>query len=346
MASLCLDQLLNNRKSAPFILLNDTIKLSALTLLTEFGARALDEDHTLIVVLTESSPAAWFDRLKHSKNMNSYIIDAYTDPLGWDEPISKKDIHVVRDINDMERSILAPIIKKTQDTVRCTILIDSLSCFTMVSQQRTYQMMKALESLTTDSIRLVAVQHTDVRPPSSIGSPMIPDALNRLASVVITVEALKERTYYESQALLTGFVPQETFSYLTTTSNLITRGGLAKIEWRRKSGKVQYETNGFYLEGDSLVVVPVEQLTGMETKTAADINETEEEKPDIMSNLSFNLSLTDEQRKAKENIVLPYIKAQHTIEVEKEKSNSGNIYYEPDAADDFDDEDPDDDLDL
>ncbi|KAF7727489.1 Elongator complex protein [Apophysomyces ossiformis] len=216
----------------------------------------------------------------------------------------------------------------------------------MLSQPKTYQILKALESLTTDAIRLVVVHHSDIQPTTPPGLPAISDALDRLASVIITIEALKERTYYETQALLTGFIPQEAFSYLTTTSNQVDRGGIAKIEWRRKSGKVQYESNGFYLESGSLMVVPAERLTGLEAKKVDDAEETSEEQPDVISNLSFNLSLTDEQRKAKESIVLPYMKAQRTVEVEKEISNSGNIYYEPDAADDFDDEDPDDDLDL
>ncbi|XP_071839669.1 elongator complex protein 5-like isoform X6 [Apostichopus japonicus] len=64
--------------------------------------------------------------------------------------------------------------------------------------------------------------------------------------------------------------------------------------------------------------------------------------PDPTANLTFNLTLKDSERKAKENVVLPYTSRQ-------DKSSDGGqsqIFYEPDEADDFDEEDPDDDLDI
>ena len=177
------------------------------------------------------------------------------------------------------------------------------------------------------------------------------DSLNRLASVIIKLEALKERTTFETQAALTGFVPQDTFSYLTITSNCLTKGGIAHIEWRKKSGKVQYESNGFIMleENDALLhVVAANQLTLEKEQEPEPVEAMDvDKKSDPTANLSFNLSLTDEQRKTKENLVLPFMKAQQLeVSVEEEKKNGGLIYYDPDAADDFDDEDPDDDLDI
>lgn len=178
------------------------------------------------------------------------------------------------------------------------------------------------------------------------------DSLDRLASVIIKLESLKERTHFETHAALTGFIPQDVFSYLTVTSNCISKGGIAHIEWRKKSGKVTYESNGFILNGDLLDVVPTSQLTG----AVEENNQTDELQDDAMqldpkmdptANLSFNLSLTDEQRKQKEDLVLPYLKAQQfEVSIDEEKKAGGLIYYDPDAADDFDDEDPDDDLDI
>ncbi|KAI9318925.1 hypothetical protein BX666DRAFT_2025271 [Dichotomocladium elegans] len=89
------------------------------------------------------------------------------------------------------------------------------------------------------------------------------------------------------------------------------------LKSRKKSGKVQYTTE--------------------ETEDAVP------QQSDPMTNLSFNLSLTDDQRRAKGNVVLPYMNVQqqdHTYH------SIGTIYYEPDAGDDFDDEDPDEDLDI
>lgn len=179
----------------------------------------------------------------------------------------------------------------------------------------------------------------DTRVGSKTSLISMSDALQRLATVIITLDALPERTTFETQSALTGFVPIDTFSYMTTTSNLITKGGVATIEWRRKSGKVLYETNQFYLGRKGLVVMSQKDQK-QEVQVVAEDTLT-----DSMADLSFNLSLTDNQRKAKENVVLPFTKVQQGTP-ETQQVGGGLIYYEPDAADDFDDEDPDDDLDI
>ncbi|KAL7334181.1 hypothetical protein PS15p_202987 [Mucor circinelloides] len=350
MSSLALDQLLNNKKSSSFIFINDTIRLSALPILADIGKRALVDDKSLVVLLTETSPRAWRERFPVDKQNNIYIIDCYSDPHGWDDHVEKhtdSNAVQVNNIKDMEKLILSPILKKVMDTPNCTILVDSITPLAMISQHRAYQLVKALESLTTDAIRLAVGYHSDIKLVSKTGLAL-QDSLNRLGSVIIKLEALKERTAFETQAALTGFVPQDTFSYLTITSNCLTKGGIAHIEWRKKSGKVQYESNGFLLSDNGLLqVVAANQLTLEKEEEPEPEAMQVDTKSDPTANLSFNLSLTDEQRKTKENLVLPFMKAQQLeVSVEEEKKSSGLIYYDPDAADDFDDEDPDDDLDI
>ncbi|GAA5798392.1 hypothetical protein HPULCUR_003794 [Helicostylum pulchrum] len=348
MTSLCLDQLLNNKKTSPFVLVNDTIRLSAFPILTDIGKRAVDQTKSLIVLLTETSPSSWLQQFAPAQHDSICIIDAYTDPHGWDQPTLNKNL--VTDINNMEL-ISKTIIQRVAQTPNCTILIDSITPLAMISQYRTYRLVKTLESLTTDAIRLVIGFHSDIKFISKTGLNM-QDSLDRLASVIIKLESLKERTYLETQAALTGFTPQDTFSYLTVTSNCIAKGGIAHIEWRKKSGKVTYESNGFLLDDSGyLTVVPATQLTGVVVQETVESVEDDamqlDPKMDPTANLSFNLSLTDQQRQQKENLVLPYLKAQQLeVSMDEEKKNSGLIYYDPDAADDFDDEDPDDDLDI
>ncbi|KAI8870184.1 hypothetical protein GQ42DRAFT_19027 [Ramicandelaber brevisporus] len=69
-----------------------------------------------------------------------------------------------------------------------------------------------------------------------------------------------------------------------------------------------------------------------------------EDKNDPAANLSFNLRLTDEQRRAKDNVVLPYmIQESNTAPM---PDGGAEIIYQADEADDLDEEDPDDDLDI
>jgi len=64
----------------------------------------------------------------------------------------------------------------------------------------------------------------------------------------------------------------------------------------------------------------------------------------LTPHLSFNLSLTPEQQQSRANVPLPYA---HKGELDRQASqSSGAILYDPDSADDIDDDDPDDDLDI
>lgn len=59
------------------------------------------------------------------------------------------------------------------------------------------------------------------------------------------------------------------------------------------------------------------------------------------ANLTFNMNLTEEEKAAKDSVVLPYM---HHMAAEP--VSTGVIYYDEESDDDFDEEDPDDDLDL
>ena len=69
--------------------------------------------------------------------------------------------------------------------------------------------------------------------------------------------------------------------------------------------------------------------------------------PDVTSTLPFNLSLTENQRSAKDNVVLPYLpKASVGQDQKKPAIAGGKVFYEPDKEDDVDYEEPEDDFEL
>ncbi|XP_049617788.1 elongator complex protein 5 isoform X1 [Syngnathus scovelli] len=123
----------------------------------------------------------------------------------------------------------------------------------------------------------------------------------------------------------------------TSLINVVTgpRGDHAKITKRLKSGKVLQDEEVFSIKDDLTVV----------GQSKFSLAEPQEQRADPTANLTFNLRLSDSQREAKENLALPFV-------FSKEKkaallhTGSGRIVYEPDANDDYDQEDPDDDLDV
>ncbi|OAX42361.1 hypothetical protein K503DRAFT_790189 [Rhizopogon vinicolor AM-OR11-026] len=66
----------------------------------------------------------------------------------------------------------------------------------------------------------------------------------------------------------------------------------------------------------------------------------EEARPDPTQNVSFNLNLTPSQEKSRAQVPLPYAHEGKPV------TTAGAILYDPDSADDIDDDDPDEDLDI
>lgn len=127
-------------------------------------------------------------------------------------------------------------------------------------------------------------------------------------------------------------------SVITLVPGSIENKYRAKITKRIKSGKVLQDELLFSVNEDSTVTIH---------KSNSDPQQTEhkELEMDPTANLTFNLRLSDREREAKEKLSLPFV-----FSKEKKKAllhpGAGRIMYEPDANDDYDLEDPDDDLDV
>lgn len=135
--------------------------------------------------------------------------------------------------------------------------------------------------------------------------------------------------------------------YLATSVVIVAPGmkgdeAVAKITKRSKSGKVLQDEEVFSIR-DDLTLIVQSKPSQLGHKQA----DPEEQEMDPTANLTFNLRLSDTEREAKEKLALPFV-------FSKEKKTallhsgpgSGRILYEPDANDDYDQEDPDDDLDV
>nr|KAJ3419363.1 hypothetical protein HK105_007050 [Polyrhizophydium stewartii] len=160
--------------------------------------------------------------------------------------------------------------------------------------------------------------------------------------------------------------------------------GVASVVFKKHSGKVVRETTGFRItrkSGETRIEL-VARPTAIPVPAVPEPDVKASQAPDPAANLSFNLSLTDEQRQQRAQVVLPYLQAQQiqtpnevvvhpstragafgsssagvaattttTTSASASTTTTGGgggglIHYQPDDADDFDDEDPDDDLDI
>ncbi|XP_037532101.1 elongator complex protein 5 [Nematolebias whitei] len=135
--------------------------------------------------------------------------------------------------------------------------------------------------------------------------------------------------------------------HLATSLIAVAPGGkrdeaMAKITKRSKSGKVLQDEEMFSVNEDFTVTVHSKRSIPEQS-----LNDGEDEQVDPTADLTFNLRLSDSELEAKKKLTLPFV-------FSKEKKTallcpgpgSGRIVYEPDANDDYDQEDPDDDLDV
>ncbi|XP_068220738.1 elongator complex protein 5 [Palaemon carinicauda] len=105
-----------------------------------------------------------------------------------------------------------------------------------------------------------------------------------------------------------------------------------RIVLKKPSGKVLQSCEEFNLGPD---------LTVQDNRTVEIVKHQPEETSDadaiLAAQTTFNLTLTEDQRKSKNMLLLPHTRVQ---------SSGGQILYTPDDVDDWDEEDPDDDLDI
>ncbi|KAM4536978.1 elongator complex protein 5 [Odontesthes bonariensis] len=222
------------------------------------------------------------------------------------DPLGWSD-HPVFTVNQFNLVELTHLVKQTSHTKPATLVIDSLSW--ILRHASPPAVCKTLQQLKKGgAVRaIIGLLHADMHQRGTVGS------VCRLANSVITVAP--------------GPKGDE---------------AMAKLTKRSKSGKVLQDEEIFSINEDLTVTVQSKPRNSEHKQS-----DTIEQQVDPTANLTFNLRLSDTERKAKEKLALPFV-------FSKEKKTallhsgpgSGRILYEPDANDDYDQEDPDDDLDV
>uniref|UniRef100_A0A4W5PKU1 Elongator complex protein 5 n=1 Tax=Hucho hucho TaxID=62062 RepID=A0A4W5PKU1_9TELE len=202
---------------------------------------------------------------------------------------------------------IGTLLKQTPQAKAVTLVIDSLSW--ILRHHDPAAICQKLQALKKGGVvrAVIGLLHSDLHQRGTVGS------IRHLATSVITVAP--------------------------GTRGL---GAVAKTTRRTKSGKLMQDEEIFSISEDLTVTIQSKRSHSGSTPM-----NTDESEVDPTANLTFNLRLSDTQREAKEKLPLPFV-------FSKEKKSallhpctgSGRILYEPDANDDYDQEDPDDDLDV
>ncbi|KAF9124727.1 Elongator complex protein [Mortierella sp. GBA39] len=333
-----LEKIMTGKEASPFILVKDTLEQSGQVLGLEILSNS-PSDHSIILVCAETAPDRLLPLVKG--NQKKAIVDCYSNPLGWvkdttsttntssnrDAP-SDNTTTVTLTLRNIRKATKVITDLITSQRSNFTIYFDSLSQFLIASVPDTFNLLRSITALLTD------VPDADSYLSNSSSKPQASNSLAHIATTLITIKS-SEALRQDQEDFRKGTVAAKEFCYLTVDGNAWD-SAVCEVEHKRKSGKVAKETNAYHqgTPTGNLTVVNVWDVVGdLPDIEKMDLEESQTSDP--AANLSFNLNLTEEQRKAKNDTVLPYLKTQES---------TGAIYYEPDAADDFDDDDPDDDL--
>lgn len=215
--------------------------------------------------------------------------------------------------------VLGKVNGRRQETN--VIMIDCLNCID-VSQLASY-----LSALIGENTSIVGVLHRDIPSKQDFG-PNARDLLSSLATTVLTISNFSLELAKENARRRAEIWEEEQLEGVLARLESNHGPCVVSMDHRRKSGRSVFER--FRFDGKAFTILsslsPWKDTAVVETATA-----------EVEALTTFNLGTTDAQREARENVVLPHFAAQSS-------EGSGRIWYQADREDDFDDEEPDEDL--
>ncbi|GFG33551.1 hypothetical protein Cfor_03451 [Coptotermes formosanus] len=148
---------------------------------------------------------------------------------------------------------------------------------------------------------------------------------------------MHEDTLPDAHVTLPQLCHLATSSIRIGPSTQFSRGNpVASITHKKQGGKVLRHVECYAVDTNNRVKTEVlTELMPTNRGVTKDVCSDSDLPQDLTT---FKLSLGQQEREARSQLVLPYLR------VNSEKG--GRVFYQPDAADDFDEEDPDDDLDI
>ncbi|KAI9475203.1 Elongator complex protein [Coemansia sp. RSA 989] len=213
------------------------------------------------------------------------------------------------------------------------VVIDDLEPLLAASRVSTLAMIRKLRSAVRQQQRgrvLVRYPRDTIDQDTAAHAPLVVSMLTSLADAVIDV--------HHADALETwmpGWYSDGQPRPFVTLSDSDSQRGLLRLEHKRPAGKMGYELASFEIGEQqrpafaAITIAAAPKLPAGPQPAPLPLESTK------MEQVPFSLELTEKQRQDRAQVELPYLAAQ-----------AGEIHYQLDAEDDWDEDDPDDDLEI
>ncbi|XP_019628065.1 PREDICTED: elongator complex protein 5-like isoform X1 [Branchiostoma belcheri] len=257
-----------------------------------------------------------------------HLHDGFSDPLLWEE--QNRDSSEDRIDLTSAPDFLGHVKKLSVKTSPVAVVIDSLTpyllhCPGYVICRALHRLLRArLDSDGVEIALVVAGFHGDLHDDSTAV------ALRHMATTWVQLQEGAESPTRSREGAESPTQDRACFH------------GTCEVLHRRKSGKVIRQDEEYHISAQWSLTSRVQKAP---VRPAAQPDQ--ESQVDPTANLTFNLRLTDTEKEARSRVVLPYMHHQRKKAPDKPAATpGGQIFYQPDDVDDFDEEDPDDDLDF
>ncbi|XP_034238433.1 elongator complex protein 5 [Thrips palmi] len=115
---------------------------------------------------------------------------------------------------------------------------------------------------------------------------------------------------------------------------------VASITHRKPGGHIEKKEEKYAILSEGEI-----SIEPLRASALTEIRHTEEKPSTLPQDVaSFRVGLSDKEKEDRSKLVLPYMRTSDTPQ--EIEDGGGKVFYQPDAVDDWDDEDPDDDLDI
>ncbi|CAH6786065.1 elongator complex protein 5 [Phodopus roborovskii] len=289
------------------VLLRDSVECEGRSLLKALIKNSALRGEQIHVLGCEVSEEEFREGFGSDTNSRLIYHDLFKDPLNWSKPGGANPEGLLGTLRALcRRTNPGPV----------TIALDSLSwllfhlpCVTLCQTLHalTQQTVSPGPNSPVEQVRVLGLLHEELHGPGPMG------ALNTLAHTEVTVSGDMAQTS-------------------------------ASILYRRPQQRATYQTWCFSILPD--FSLNLHEKLPLHSELHPDPHTTQ---VDPTADLTFNLHLSKKEREARDSLTLPFqfsSEKQQALLRRGPGQTTSHIFYEPDAFDDVDEEDPDDDLDI
>ncbi|PVV01975.1 hypothetical protein BB560_003584 [Smittium megazygosporum] len=340
----------NNLPSSNMLLIQDCLRNNGAQFVKTCIRNEIARGKCIILVSTKLDPKLFIDFTGENKIIDLRITFSLR-PANDKNPILENFNLDLEDLYSKIENIL-------NHGRKYVVVFDSLERFLMKSVSDTIKFFQKLKAIITGDKHVIALHHSEPSEynykSSSLG--LSNASLSRSKSVAnkYSVEVMFNAvfTLYHADMLkiwmMPGWFEDEKSSkaqIISNSSSSISSAkkpfeldsavydcdGLILMEQKKAGGKVKRELCQYNI---------IRNMLDFKFLNTKEMNKENEKDliEELNQDVSFNLILTDKQKKDKDNVHLPYMDAQN--------DSGGTITYQPDTDDDWDEDDPDDDLDF